>query len=156
MILIVTYREVGNDLLQNPRVHGIINSVLMVCIAVQLLRPAKTFLTSDIYRVMGKVASEETWGIVMFVVGAMRVTAILISITKPLNSRAMSASFFLTFVSVGIWLGMSSAFYAANPFGISCLAFLALAAHDGTNFDLVAKLTGVTQGRERTSGPPSP
>jgi uncharacterized membrane protein len=154
--MMIAYRENEVHARTNARLHGSINSGFMLAMGIQLMRVEKTFLTSPIYEVMAKVASEEMWGIILIVVGSLRLFVILFSIKNNMNSHVMGASFVFTFISMGIWLAMSAAFWVVNPLGLSCLAYMAFAFHDGANFSLVAKMTGITKGRERQLGLPVP
>ncbi len=106
-------------------------SSMLLILSFQLLRPGSTFATSKAYAVMASLAGEETWGMVLLLVGGFRFLALAVNGTfvkvRRLTPYVRS---FGAAISAIVWLVLSITFYKANPFGLGAEFCLGLTISD--------------------------
>lgn len=135
------------------RFHGLWVSLLLVSLGLQFRRPQNTFLSAEIYREMAKVATEDTWGAIMLVLGTCRILAILYALANGDQLRSALSSAVLSGFSSALWFKIGLLFYAVNPYGWSCLAAMTFFLHDATTCIYTARIAGTTSRRIVVNGP---
>jgi hypothetical protein len=86
--------------------------------AVTLLKPAKTFSSSASYNVMASIADENTWGVAVGLVSAVRLIALLLNGTFPVFARYSPLTRSVcAFLSAAAWCALAVSFYRANTAG---------------------------------------
>ena len=143
--MIIARRENDQTARTTLRIHGLILAGLMTFVGIQFLRPEETFVTQQIYAEMARTASENTWGALLFVVGSLRILAILYGFAQgQLATPPAYASSFMAGISCAIWGKIAVLFYLVNPIGWSCLCATALALLDASTCIMVARIAATT------------
>jgi hypothetical protein len=123
---------------------------MLLGLARQLLRHEVNF-EFPIYRVLAQLASEETWGSAMLLVGLGRVLALVFNGTfQPINRISPVVRSGLAGLSAFVWFALALGFYMANPNGVSVITYTGLMVSDIGLCIIIARESGAAYERARS------
>lgn len=85
------------------------SALIKIAWGLVLLAPANTFAFAASYNAMSNIADEDTWGIVLVMVGMLHIASIF--------SYRLIARIIMQIVSIAFWLFLATMFLISNPVG---------------------------------------